>query len=237
MLLRTLALCAALLVSTQAEARVHRGRPRENKIFAANHDSVRLENEAADAFGAPRYLTQEDVNKAVSNYELVELYNQKAYVICRKLPENRRYALPSTAAFLESFGEEFYAQFHQPLMVDSAVRPATLQKKLSRWNHSAAPAYGDYPSSHERGTTFDLSKHMTKAQHRWMTLRLLYYRAIGRVLVIQERHCWHIFVRGDSVLNDHSRDHREPTQPYEAGLLRPQHVRVLSDFFEGGRRP
>lgn len=197
MLLRTLALCTALLLSTQAEARVHRGRPRENKIFAAKRDSVKLENEAADAFGAPRYLTQAAVIQAVSVYKLVPLYSQKAYTLCRKLPDNRRYALPSTAFFLEALGAEFYTQFHQPLVVDSAIRPATLQKKLSRWNHSAAPAYGAYPSSHERGTTVDLSKHMTKAQHTWMVGRLLYYRAIGRVLVIEEKSCIHIFVNGE----------------------------------------
>lgn len=199
MLIRALAFALlALSLCSPADARAHRRfRPRENKNFAANHDSVRLENEAADVFGAPRFLTLEEVSRAVNAYELVPLYNQESYTICRKLPDNRRYALPSTATFLESFGAEFYAQFHQPLVVDSAVRPATVQKKLSRWNRNAAPAYGDFPSSHERGTTVDLSKHMTKAQYRWMTLRLLYYRAIGRVLVIEERGCWHIFVRGE----------------------------------------
>ena len=196
MLLRTLALCAALLC-TQAEARVHRGRPRENKIFAANHNSVKLENEAADAFGAPRFLTLDDVRKGISDYILVPLSNQRAYTVCRKLPDNRRYALPSTSFFLESLATEYYDQFHQPLVVDSAVRPATVQKKLSRWNRSAAPAYGAYPSSHERGTTIDLSKHITKAQYRWMVMRLLYYRAIGRVLVIEEKNCMHIFVNGE----------------------------------------
>lgn len=187
----------ALSLCGSVNAKVHKSRPRENKIFAANHDSVRLENASADNFGARRFLTQAEVTRAVQSYDLVPLYNQVSLVICRKLPDNRRYALPSTAFFLEALGDEFYAQFHQPLVIDSAVRPATVQKKLSRWNRNAAPAYGAYPSSHERGTTVDLSKRMTKAQHRWMTTRLLYYRAIGRVLVIEERVCWHIFVNGE----------------------------------------
>jgi|ERR1035437_1288063 hypothetical protein len=197
MLTRTLALALiALSLCSAASAKVHRGRPRENKIFAANHDSVRLENEAANDMGAFRYFTQAQVDEDVYSGKLVALYNHTQYVVSPKLPMNRRYALPSTVSFLDTFAMEFYRQFHQPLMVDSAVRPATTQRSLSRWNRNAAPAYGDRASTHERGTTLDLSKRMTKAQQRWMIMRLLYYRALGLVLVIQERGCWHIFVGG-----------------------------------------
>ena len=45
-----------------------------------------------------------------------------------------------------------------------------------------------------------LAGHLEKqmdAQHAWMIDRLLYYRALGQVLVIEERGCFHIFVRGD----------------------------------------
>lgn len=198
MLTRTLALAIiALSLSSATSARVHRVRPRETKIFAAKPWSVSLENETADGMGVPRLFTQGDVIEAVQMGRLVGLYDHAQYIVSRKLPENRRYALPATANFLEIFGMDFYRQFHQPLVVDSAVRPATVQKSLLRWNRSAAPAYGDRASTHERGTTFDLSKRMTKAQHTWMIGRLLYYRAIGRVLVIEERHCWHIFVKGE----------------------------------------
>jgi len=51
---RTLVLALmALSLSGAASARVRRGRPRENKIFAANHDSVRLEVQ-----GIPRNRVQ-----------------------------------------------------------------------------------------------------------------------------------------------------------------------------------
>ena len=192
------ALCAALLLScTQADAaRVHRRhRPRETKIFAAKPWSVSLENEVANEMGAYRYFTQSQVNVAVLRGELVSFNSNSAYSVSPKLPENRRYALPNTVSFIESLALDFYGTFHQPLMVDSAIRAATTQRGLHL--RSAAPAYGSRASSHERGTTADVSKHLTKAQHAWMIDRLLYYRALGQVLVIEERGCFHIFVRGD----------------------------------------
>lgn len=198
MLTRTLAFSLiALSLCNAASAKVHRGRPREAKIFAAKRDSVFLENQAANEMGVPRLLTQAEVDKAAASGTLIVLPNCKQYVVSPKLPVNRRLLLPLTESFLFQLGDEFYRQFHQPLVVDSAVRPATVQKSLLRWNRSAAPAFGDRASSHERGTTFDLSKRMTKAQHTWMVGRMLYYRAIGRVLVIEERHCIHIFVNGE----------------------------------------
>ena len=190
----TLVICAALLANTQADARVHRGRPRVNKIFAANSQSVLLENQAADEMGAFRYFTQAQVDEAVLDGTLEPLYNHSYYIVSPKLPPERRYALPATVSFVETLSLDFYRVFHQPLMVDSAIRPATVQRSLIHRNRAAAPAHGNKASSHERGTTADFSKRMSKEQYRWMLLRLLYYRAIGRVLVIQERACWHVMV-------------------------------------------
>lgn len=196
MLLRTFGYCfIALSLCGTAYPKVRRGhRPREAKIFAANHDSVRLENEAADAMGAFRFLTQTDVDEAVDAGILVPV---QCVFVDKRLPFNRRYALPITVSFICSLNYEFFRQFNHMLMVDSAVRPATTQKRLTRWNRSAAPAYGERASTHERGTTVDISKHLTRAEHEWLVWRLLYYRETGRVLVIEERACFHIFVRSD----------------------------------------
>lgn len=199
---RVLALfCTALLLSSAAEARTrkgHRARPHEVKNFPANHESVRLENETADAMGAPRYLTQSEVDEAVHRGRLSAIYSQWTYVVAPKLPIERRYALPETVKFLSTLSREFRSEFKAPLMVDSAIRPASAQRRLLRWNRSAAPADGDRASSHERGTTIDISRRMTKAERRWMAFRLMYYRGIGRILVIEERACYHIFVKGEA---------------------------------------
>lgn len=193
------AIClAALLLTAPAYARVHRGRPHEAKIFAAHHDSVKLENETADAMEIPRFYTQAELDKAVYSGKLAAIYDHTYYIVAPKLPINRRYALPATVRFLDRLSLEYFRETHRPLMIDSAIRPATVQRSLTHWNRSAAPAYGVYPSSHERGTTFDLSLKMTSEQRRWLLIRLLYYRALGRVLVIQERSCLHIFVIGEN---------------------------------------
>jgi len=139
-------------------------------------------------------MTLEDVAKAIDARKLAPLYKHNNYIVSPKLPIARRYALPSTVAFVDNFSLDFYRTFHYPLVVDSAIRPATTQKKLARHNRCAAPAFGDRASSHERGTTVDISRHMIKAQWRWMVYRLAYYRALGRVHVIEERACWHVMV-------------------------------------------
>jgi hypothetical protein len=194
MLKRTLGYCLiALSLCGAAYPRVHRGSPRKNKIFAAKPNSVALENQAADAMGIPRYLTQDDVDLAVLSGELVPV---QEISIDKRLPENRRYARPATVQFIAELNWDFFEAFGHFLVLDSAVRPASIQKRLLKWNHSAAPAYGPKASSHERGCTVDIGKKQSKQEHAWMLNRLLYYRALGRILVIEESRCWHIMVKG-----------------------------------------
>ena len=162
--------------------------------FPANHDSVRLENEMADSMRAWRYDTMQEVMYAVQQNRLISV-QQHRLNIARKLPTDRRYALPRTVAYIGGLNERFEAQFNYALTIDSAIRPASVQKKLLRWNRSAAPATGDRASTHERGTTVDISRRLTRAQYRWLVVQLLHDRAIGKVLIIQERACLHIFVR------------------------------------------
>jgi hypothetical protein len=66
-------------------------------------------------------------------------------------------------------------------------------KKLT--GKSFRAAYGSAPSSHERGTTVDIARQsLSHSQRRWLITRLLYYRATGRILVIEEIACYHVFV-------------------------------------------
>jgi hypothetical protein len=171
-----------------------------HNFFRATHDSVRLENERGDAMGARRYLTMAEVDSAAGDGTLAPIQSYyTTYTVSPKLPVNRRYARPETIVFVETLSTEFYLAFRTPLVVDSAVRPADCQRRLRRVNRNAAPYMGDRASSHERGTTIDLSKRLAREQYRWLVTRLLYERALGRVLVIEERSCFHIFVGGDDV--------------------------------------
>jgi hypothetical protein len=178
------------------------------KVFPAGLESVLQENIEADKMSAWRYLDVDELDDAIERGELVPLDN---LTVSPKLPPNRRFARPATVAFAQQLSREFYDEFADtkhfvPLMVDSAVRPMDVQKKLwkrlgCKWHSCvAAPPDGERASSHERGTTFDISRRMTKAQYRWLVLRLLFYRATHKILVIEERACFHIFVyNGDAV--------------------------------------
>ena len=179
-----------IITATVAGATRH-----EAKTFPAAHESVILENGAADRAGLKRYLSADEVTKDVSSGQLVPI----AWVsVSPKLPRERRYLRPAAADFVGWLDFEFYYETGRHLVVDSAVRSADVQQRLGHVNRSAAPAIGARASSHERGTTFDLSRKMTRGEYRWLMTRLLYDRAIGRILVIEEKACIHICVREDS---------------------------------------
>ena len=186
-------LLVLFLLVTGAEAKRHRHRPFLKKFFPATHDSVRLENERADALSLSRVSDERELSRLVERDVFMPL---DGLVVSGKLPPNRRYALPQTVDFIRSLDGEFYETFGVRLVVDSAIRPATTQKRLLRWNRNAAPANGSRASTHERGTTVDISRRLSKEQYLWLVWRLAYYRELGRVLVIEEKACFHIFVGG-----------------------------------------
>jgi hypothetical protein len=165
------------------------------KVFPATHDSVAAENRRADTLGYKRYVDAADMRQGVISGELVPITGVK---INAKLPKYRRYLRPEAQSFLERLNHDV----GPTLTIDSAIRPADVQRSLIRFNPNAAPYDGDRASSHERGTTFDIAKRgLTSRQERLLQVRLLYYRAVSRVLVIEERWCYHVFVGGD-YLND-----------------------------------
>lgn len=161
-------------------------------LLCPSHQSLIAQNRAVDLMGIQRFNNEQEVKVAVALGKLEALPITDAVQIAPSLPSNRRYALPRTIAFLLTLAEAYRTEFGVPLVVDSAVRPRTVQKKLHRFNHSAAPVDGEAASSHEAGTTVDLSRRMTKAQTRWMEWHLMYYVEIGWVIVEEERHCFHI---------------------------------------------
>lgn len=163
-------------------------------FFPATRESVTSENARADALGLKRYTSTAEVAHDARIGILVPV----PVKVQGKLPKERRFVLPETAAFLTVLDERFHRETGHRLQVNSAVRPEVVQRRLCRRNKSAAPADGERASSHERGTTVDLSRRMSKRDYRWLVLQLMYYRAIGKILVIEERHCLHVFVGGTS---------------------------------------
>lgn len=164
-----------------------------------SHASLLLQNVMIDQMGLERIGDERRLSYLVETDRLEALPIIDAVQIAPSLPSNRRYVLPMVNSFLVKLASEYYAEFHQPLQVDSAVRPVTVQKWLRRHNASAAPIHGETASSHIAGTTVDLSRHMSTKQTRWMELRLFYYQEARKlILVEEERYCYHIMVIRES---------------------------------------
>jgi hypothetical protein len=168
--------------------------PSFGKVFPATADSVPAENRRADEAHIKRYETEKDVQRATRGGELLLLPNCSPS-LKKARPTTGCYARRDTVDFVRTLIEESPRGFREAMQIDSATRSMQIQQAVRRVNKSAAPAYGSAPSSHERGTTVDISRQsLSHSQRRWLITRLLYYRAIGRILVIEERACYHIFV-------------------------------------------
>ena len=193
----TLCLSMILMLSIQSPAlpagRQHKRHSKKTvAAFAATHNSLLVENGYANDEGLSRYETMTDVQQAVESNILVPLADYKGVILSARLPSARCAARPEVITFLYTVGAA-HAQFSpHPIIVDSAVRPVQVQRRLHLRN--AAPARGERASPHETGATVDL-KRQGRADDAWMVAYLSVEQAAGRVHVIEERNCWHIFVR------------------------------------------
>ena len=164
-------------------------------VLKPSRESLLKQNDSINTMGLERIGDERRLSYLVETEVLAALPINDAVKIAPSLPSNRRYVLPMVNTFLSKLASEYYAEFHQPIVVDSAVRPETVQKRLRKINASAAPVHGETASSHEAGCTIDLSRRMTKSQTRWLEIRLAYYMlARQAVLVEEERRCFHIMV-------------------------------------------
>ena len=167
-----------------------------SKSLKPTHESLVRQNEAIDQMSLERIQNEFELSCLVKAGILVALPNTDAVKPAPSLPANRRYALPRTVFFLLSLSEAYRQQFGKALTVDSAVRPKSVQERLRRTNRAAAPVNGETASSHESGTTFDLSKKMPRAQLQWLRNVLSYEVAMNHVIVEDERNCLHVMVLG-----------------------------------------
>ena len=90
----------------------------EAKTFPATHESVTLENEAADRAGLKRYLSADEVARDVAIGQLVPI----AWVsVSPKLPRERRYLRPVAADFVGWLEFEFYYETGKHLDVKNVT--------------------------------------------------------------------------------------------------------------------
>lgn len=145
--------------------------------------------------GLERVADERELSRLVEQGRLVALPIGKELSVAPSLPNNRRYVLPMVSDFLAQLSAEYYAQFRKPLQINSAVRPASVQRRLRWRNPSAAPVHGGLASSHMAGCTVDIERtKLGKIQRRWLEWRLWYYAAQDKVIVEEERHCFHTMI-------------------------------------------
>ena|SRR5579872_2023382 len=160
---------------------------------------------------------------------LVNLPDNNHVTFATNLPNNRRYCQPWTRSFVEDFSTKYYAEFHQQLMVTSAVRTVTFQAHLRRHNGNAAEIDGDLASPHLTGAAIDIAKRgMTRSQLDWARDYLLQAQNNGYIDVEEEfrQRVFHITVYRDYDLAN-PRENAAVVQP--ATALQHADIQQTSD--------
>jgi len=159
-----------------------------NPLFRGSHELLVSENVKLDALELPRIEDDEQLELLEDSEDLVPIEESRSLKVASNLLPNRRYCRPWTRDFAEDFGDAFYAEFHKPIQINSAVRTAEQQKKLRRHNRNAAPEAGETVSTHLTGVTLDISKHgLTRKQHQWVEQYFLPMKNAGVIDPIEER--------------------------------------------------
>ena len=161
--------------------------------------SLQRQNAEVDRMGLKRIQDDEELAALVKSHDLVALPLGKNLKVDPRLPANRRYCRQWTAQFLTDLSDEFHERFHAPLQVNSAVRTVDFQRRLIKHNGNAAPFEGERASSHLAGLTVDIERRrLTRAQVKWLEVRLLALQTRGMVEVAEEFHqlCFHVMVSG-----------------------------------------
>ena len=162
-----------------------------------SHEILLRQNELADQDGLGRVQDDADLDGMRLKRMLVGLPASEALRVDDRLPYNRRFCRPWNAQFLSTLAQDFYAHFHTPLQVNSAVRTVQFQLRLQHTNGNAAPAEGDTASPHLTGQAVDIAKRgLSLAQIAWLRGYLLPLIQGGRVDVEEEfqQSCFHISV-------------------------------------------
>jgi hypothetical protein len=162
-----------------------------------SHEILVHQNAMADQEGLARIQDDDDLNQMRAAHLLLPLPESDALLVNEELPMNRRCARPWTVKFVGDVAHAFYAKFHEPLRLSSAVRTVEFQRKLQRVNGNAAALEGDTASPHLTGQAIDFAKGgMSRAEVAWMRAYLMPLINVGKIDVEEEfqQSCFHISV-------------------------------------------
>jgi hypothetical protein len=188
------------------------------------------QNLIADEEGLTRIQDDYDLRRMRAEHMLVDFAESTSLHLNPELPSDRRCARPWTVRFADNISRAFYARFHEPLQVNSAVRTVAYQVRLRRVNGNAAGTGGDMASPHLTGEALDFGKReMSTAEIAWMRLYLRPLMESGKLDVEEEfqQACFHI-----SVYRAYAPDipaiHRHATRDY-AQLSAPSDTELRQD--------
>ena len=165
-----------------------------------SHENLLRQNLRVSEDDLERIQDDAQLQELTTKGALVSLPQEKYVEVSPKLPEERRYCRPWTRDFVSDISQKYYAQFHGPIVVTSAVRTVEYQEKLRRHNHNAAPEDGDTASPHLTGATIDIGKRgMSRKQLQWTRDYLLNMQNLGLADVEEEfrQRVFHITVYRD----------------------------------------
>jgi hypothetical protein len=161
------------------------------------HEILVHQNSMADDEGLERIQDDDDLRRLRAAHLLVNFTETASLHINPELAADRRCARVWTVRFANDISRAFYARFHEPLQVNSAVRTVAYQVRLQRINGNAAGTDGEAASPHLTGQAMDLGKRgMSLAQIAWMRGYLLPLMQAGKIDVEEEfqQACFHISV-------------------------------------------
>lgn len=155
------------------------------------------QNMMADDEGLQRVQDDADLRRMRSTRQLIDFPESASLHVNPDLASDRRCARPWAVRFASDVARAYYARFHEPLQVNSAVRTVAYQVRLRRVNGNAAGITGEAASPHLTGEALDFGKRgMSLQEIAWMRGYLLPLMRGGKLDVEEEfqQACFHISV-------------------------------------------
>jgi hypothetical protein len=185
------------------------------------------QNTMADDEGLQRVQDDYELRRMRTSRQLVDFPESASLHVNSQLASNRRCARPWAVRFASDMARDYYARFHEPLQLNSAVRTVAYQVRLRRVNGNAAGVDGEAASPHLTGEALDFGKRgMSMQQIAWMRTYLLPLMQGGKLDVEEEfqQSCFHISVyraylpatRHRAVPRSEVAQLREPREPRTA---------------------
>lgn len=172
----------------------------EYRVFVPSRENLRSQNIMIDQLGLPRIQNDDALREFIGSAELVPVTQNKYVRISPRLEAKRRFCRPNVDLFLQELGAAYYAEFGEPIQVNSAVRTAKTQRWLLRWNRNAAPVHGETASAHLAGVAVDLQRRgLTRGQIKFIQAKLVFLAGLQMVIVEEElkQPCFHVVVTGE----------------------------------------